>query len=121
MSLLSKEALLAARQRPTETVPVPELGGDVVLRGLSGRERDAFEESLFVQKGKKRERNMANVRARLVALCAVDDQGSRLFTDADVELIGEMRADVVDRLFDVAQRLSGLREQDVDELGKPSA
>ena len=42
--VLSKEQILQADDLKTETVEVPEWGGDVLLRELRGRERDAFEE-----------------------------------------------------------------------------
>jgi hypothetical protein len=118
---LSRDAFLAATTLPTEMVPIPELGGVVQVRGLSAAGRDTFEKSMWVKKGKARELNMANIRARLVALCVVDESGQRTFSDEDVEALGQVRADIVDRLFAVAQRLSGLGDQDVEELGQPSA
>lgn len=113
--------MLAATTLPAETVDVPELGGVVTVRGLSAAERDAFERSMWVQKGKHRELNLTNIRARLVALCVVDEAGQCLFTEADVPALGQVRADIMDRLFTMAQRLSGLRDEDVSELGQPSA
>jgi hypothetical protein len=118
---LSKDRLLAATTLPREVVPVPELDGDVIVQGMSGADRDAFEASMFRQKGKTRELQMQNLRARLVALCVVDEDGARMFRDDEAAALGQIRADILDRLFAVAQRLSGLREQDVDELGQPSA
>lgn len=118
---LSRDAFLAATTLPTEAVAIPELGGVVTVRGLSASSRDAFEKSMWVKKGKTREMNMSNVRARLVALCVVDESGQRMFSDDDVEAVGQVRADIVDRLFGVAQRLSGLGDNDVEELGQPSA
>lgn len=121
MGLLSRDQLLAATTLPRETVPVPELGGEVCVRGLTGAERDQFEQEMLATRGKKTSMNLANIRARLVTLAAVDEAGARLFTPADVEALGLVRADVLDRLFAVAQRLSGLRDNDVEELGKASA
>jgi len=34
--------------------------------------------------------------------------------------LGEVRADIIDRLFSVAQRLSGMKDEDADELGLTS-
>jgi hypothetical protein len=61
--------------------------------------------------------NTANIRAKLVAHCCVDEHGALLFTDADTEQLGNTRVDVLNRLFGVAQRLSGVSDEDVDELG----
>jgi len=116
MALLSRDAILAADDREYEVVPCPEWGGEVRLRSLTGAERDAYEQSLVQTRGKSREMNLRNARAKLVALCAVDENGNRLFSDADVNALGKKNAKPLDRLFDVARRLSGLSEDDVDRL-----
>lgn len=116
----AREKLLGAKV-PTEKVYVKELDETYTLRGMTGAERDAFEWSCFEGKGKRRDFTNRNMRAKLVACCCIDDQGQRVFSDEDVVAIGEARADILDRLFAVAQRLSGLRQEDVDELGLSSA
>jgi hypothetical protein len=116
----AREKLLGAKV-PVERVYVRALDETYTLRGMTGAERDAFEASCFEGRGKKREFSMRNLRAKLVAFCCVDDSGKRIFSDDDVPTLGEVRADVVDRLFGVAQRLSGLREEDAEELGLSSA
>jgi len=116
MALLSRDAILAADDREYEVVPCPEWGGEVRLRSLTGAERDAYEQSLVQTRGKSREMNLRNARAKLVALCAVDESGKRLFTDADVNALGKKNAKPLDRLFDAARRLSGLSGDDVDRL-----
>ena len=120
MAFLSRADLLAAVALPRETVHVPELGGDVLVQGMSGAQRDAWEASLVEGRGKRRRMNTANIRAKLVAQCCIDEDGHRLFTDDDVETLGRARVDVLNRLFAVAQRLSGVSDDDVDELGSPS-
>lgn len=116
MALLSRDAILGADDHEYEVVPCPEWGGEVRLRSLTGAERDAYEQSLVQTRGKSREMNLRNARAKLVALCAVDENGKRLFTDVDVTALGEKNAKPLDRLFDAARRLSGLSEDDVDRL-----
>lgn len=120
MQTLDRAALLAATAIPREAVSIPELGGVVYVRGMTGAERDAFEVSLVQGRGKRREVNLQNLRAKLVAYCTVDAQGTRLFTDADVDQLGQVRADVVNRIYTVAQKLSGITEEDAAELGQPS-
>ena len=114
-----RDALLAA-QPPTEAVDLPELGITVTVRGLTGTERDAFEESCMKQHGKRRAFSMDNIRAKLVAFCCLEEDGSRAFSDAEANDLGKMRGDVLAKLFVVAQRLSGLSQEDTDDLGKPS-
>lgn len=115
---LSREDILAIDDLPYEDVEVPEWGGVVRVRALTGAERDAYEASIVRRKGNKTELNPENMRAKLVALCVVDEQGNRLFTDKDIELLGRKSAAALDRVFEVAQRLSGLRPEDMEEIEK---
>ena len=114
-----RDLLLSATKLPEELVALPELGPSVVVtvRGMTGAQRDAFEASCFEGRGKRRDFSMKNVRAKLVAACCYEN-GQRAFSDDDVEAIGNVRADVIDRLFGVAQRLSGMKDEDVEELGR---
>jgi len=116
--MLTRDQILSADDLKRETVAVPEWGGDVIVRTMTGTERDAFEASL--QGGKGGKLNLANIRARLVSRTAVDDAGARLFTEADIEAVGGKSAAALDRCFAVAQRLNGLSAKDVEDLGKNS-
>lgn len=116
-----RDVLLGATKPPQETVSVPELGISVVVRGMTGAERDAFEVSLVQGRGRHRDVNLKNLRAKLVTYCCIDEQGARIFTEADADALGRVRADVLNRLYTVAQRLSGITDDDAEELGKPSA
>jgi len=120
MSLLTRDAILAAPDMLTEEVPVPEWGGTVLVRGLTGTERDAFEEEMITGKGKNRDVNLANFRARLIVKSVVDKGGKRLFTQADMVALGGKSAAAIQRVFQVAMRLSGMSEEDVEELTKNS-
>ena len=116
MALLNRDAILKANDITMQTVNVPEWGGDVSIRTLTGTERDAFEASIV--SGKKHD--MTNIRAKLVARSVVDEKGVRLFTDDDVCAIGRKNAKALDRIFDAAQRMNGIRETEIQELEKNS-
>lgn len=116
--LLTKRQILEVQDLPTEDVNVPEWGGVVRVQGMSGSERDAFEMSVMTGKGKDRDLNLKNFRAKLVSRCIVDEQGNRVFGEADIAALGGKSALALQRLFDVAQKLSGLSPADVDELTK---
>jgi len=113
---LSRDDILKAEDRATEEVEVPEWGGTVLVRGMSGRDRDEFEASILERRGSRMVPNTANVRAKTVARCVVDEDGNRVFTDTDIAALGEKSGAAIDRVFDVASRLSGLRDEDVEEL-----
>src|SRR5690242_16498434 len=106
MSLLKRDQILASEDLKTQVVPVPEWGGDVIVRALRGIERDAYESS-FVPEGDKEKFDSTNMRAKLVSRCCVDEQGNRLFSDEDALALGQKNAAALDRIFDVAQALSG--------------
>ena len=110
---LSKDDILGRDDRRTEEVAVPEWSGSVLVRGMTGRERDEFEASLDQQRGGQYVRDYANVRARVLVKCMVNEQGERVFTDQDANALGEQSAAALDRIYDVAARLSGLRGEDV--------
>jgi hypothetical protein len=126
--LLSREEILEAQDLETEIVPVPEWGGDVRVKGLTGEERDSYEAACLQErpsydaKGKQvrgrteMARNLSNVRAKLVARSIVGEDGERLFTDHDVAVLGKKSAAALERVFDVAARLSRLSDEDVEEL-----
>lgn len=113
---LTRDEILQKADLPTEDVYVEPWDAWVEVRGLTAAERDKFEQSIVERKGKSTQMNLQNVRAKLVALCVVDEQGNRLFTGADVEALGKKSAQALDKIFSVAQKLSGLTPEDVDEL-----
>jgi hypothetical protein len=51
----------------------------------------------------------------------VDENGERLFQEEDTFPLGGKSAAALDRIFTVAQRLNGLRDEDVEELAKNSS
>ena len=116
MSSLKREDILEVKDIEIEEVEVPEWGGTVCVKGMSGLERDAFEASIVQAKGKGTKVNMENIRAKLAAQTLCDEQGERLFTDVDVKLLGKKSAVALQRVFVVAQKLSGIGDADVNEL-----
>ena len=116
MSALKRDDILNVKDIAIELVEVPEWGGEVYVKGMTGLERDAFEGSIVEIRGKGRRVNMANVRAKLAAQTLCDENGERLFTDADVKELGRKSASALQRVFEVAQRLSGIGEEAVKEL-----
>jgi len=120
MGLLTREEILQAEDLPTEDVEVPEWGGSVLVQGLTGAERDAFESTVVELRGRKTHLNMQNARAKLCAMAMVDEQGERVFRDGDVEELGQKSGAALQRVFQVAQRLSGLSNEDIEELTKNS-
>jgi hypothetical protein len=122
--LLKKAAEEGAQKLPREVVQTPELAEygvtEITLQALTGKQRDAWESSLVVGKGKGRRISTNNVRARLVVTSAIEEDGTRAMKDDDAGWLGNLRVDVLNRLYEAAQRLSGVTDEDVEELGKSS-
>lgn len=121
MALLDKAAVLAAQDVHYETVAVPEWGGEVRVRSMTGADRDAWETWLFQNRSDDGKTNLANLRGRMVALSVVDADGARIFGDDDVAALGAKSAKALDRVYAVAARLNAIGAQEVDDLVKPSA
>ena len=113
---LSRDQILEAKDLETREGDVPEWGGTVLVRALSGTDRDAYEASLVQIRGKQQVPNLANIRAKLVARAVVDEDGNRLFSDADIKALGQKSAAALSRVFTVAAEMSGLDEKDIEEI-----
>lgn len=116
MTYLTKDAILSAIDIGYDEVDVPEWGGTVRIRGLSGDERDRYEQSIVTFKGSQPQPKFAGARARLVAWSIVDEKGDRLFNDREVDALGRKSAQALERVYNAARRLSGLTEEDIEEL-----
>lgn len=111
---LSKAKILAAKDvKLSEPIEVPEWGGDVYIKTLSGIERDAFEESYAEQK-------MRAFRVRFLVLTLADENGERLFADGDVDLLGGKSSVIINRLFEKAWAHNAFTTESVEALGKDS-
>lgn len=118
---LTREQILQADDLPKQPVPVPEWGGEVYVRTLTGHERDAWEAECVLFDGRKATTNMDalnRTRARLCARCICDETGKRLFTDEDIEALGAKSAAALDRVYEVAAKLNKVSKEDLEELAK---
>lgn len=120
MALLTKEQILGATDITTEIVSVPEWSGEVKVKGLTGKQRGAWQQSLRVQRAGKQDVDLTFMNVSLCALCIVDDDDKRMFGDADLLALAEKGAAAIERVAKVAMRLSGLDEADRDALLKDS-
>lgn len=111
---LSKAKILAAKDvKLSDPVPVPEWGGDVYIKTLSGTERDAFEEAYAEQK-------MKAFRVRFLVLTLADEAGERLFADADIPALSGKSSIVINRLFEKAWSHNAFTNEAVESLGNDS-
>ena len=115
--MLSREAILLAQDLKRERVHVPEWGGEVLVRTMTGAERDEFEAWLAANK----ERGYVGLRARIASLTVCDEDGKRLFTAADIPALEAKAAGALARIADTATRLSRLDREALEDAEKNSA
>lgn len=113
MGVLSKDQIVSADDAGRELVAVPEWGGEVYVKVMSGTERDDFES--WCAKASKRE-NFVNLRAKLLSLCLVSENGSRLFSDNEMQSLGNKSGVVIARLYVKAREVNAFDKKDVEEL-----
>jgi hypothetical protein len=110
MRKLDRDTILAIADYRVEAVDVPEWAGQVHVRTLSARDREAFERRYAEDK--------SNFVTRLVAATLCDEAGSPLFTDVDVEALGGKSFRAINRIFDAALKLNALSDAAVEDAEK---
>lgn len=86
-------------------VNVPEWGGMMRLIMLTADEAMEFIQGNESPEGKR------TSNARLIALCAIDDQGRKVFSDTQVLALMRKSMAAVMRLVNVALEMNGLKAQ----------
>ena len=122
VKMLSRDDILKARDIKRELVDMApfDWGGSVYVKGMSGLDRGQFEVDMNLTKGPNQSENWKRFRARMLVACVVGEDDQPLFREQDVDALNEKSAAALDHLTDIAQRLSGFRRQDVDEITKNS-
>ena len=117
MVYLKRDDILNFDDIKTVEVDVPEWNGAVIVKMMTGQERDSFEASCIGAKDGTFK--MDNIRAKLVAKTVIDPETKEpMFTVADIEALGKKSAAALDRIFTASQKLSKISEKDVEDLAK---
>ena len=113
--VLTRADILAAEDIDYEYLDVPEWGGTLRVRGMTGTERDRYDAESFIAGQKQGGTPLDEFRVRRVAKCIVDDNGLRIFSDQDIAALGQKNGAVLDRIDDVIVRLSKVGEAAVEK------
>jgi hypothetical protein len=120
--VLTKQQIIESNDLVTKTIPVPQWGGVVIVREAMSRDREEYDRSLvdtqMVNDKPTVVTNYDNAKARLVVKCLVDEQGNRLFSDAEAEVLGRKNANVIERLFNEITTLSKMGWQAIKDAEK---
>jgi hypothetical protein len=112
---LDRKAIEAANKPHVEEVNVPEWGGSVYVRTLSGHEMARF--SAVVSNAKPKDVEQQFVR--FAAMVLADENGKRLYSDDEIEKVGELEWRGLQRVVEAGQELNGLSDVAVEtEKGK---
>ena len=112
--MLDKNSILAADDLPVQSVEVPEWGGAVNICTLGALDMAAFQASIRDADGKI----VDHVMPRFLVATIVDENRSRIFSDEDFEALAKKNPVVLNRLFDVAQKLNGIGIAAQEEIAK---
>ncbi len=126
-------AIVAADDRPYRDVEVPEWPDpetgepvEIRIRGASAAVVDAHDASMFAIRGRATEGGDVDLsiemtksfRARFLAGCLFDLDDEPI--PISPEVLATKSGRVINRLFGIAQKLSGSNDKAVDEAGKDS-
>ena len=114
MADLTAAAILAATDNIIIPLDVPEWGGRIYIRTMTGQERDTWE--VYAQN--QMTRKVVNIRAMLCAICLCDAGGQRLFKDSEAAQLSEKNAAVLDRIYDLAVKANGLSAEELEQVEK---
>ena len=113
MDLLNREQILQAKL-PTERVNIPEWGGDVIIRTLTGSEFEEWENTETDSKNKQ------SLAAKLCVMCIIDEQGQQIFNEKDIDKLSAQSGKALLRIFEAAVKLNGIDVDAVENAKKNS-
>lgn len=124
--VLTADQILSAEDSDLRPVHVPEwkdpkTGADTIyLRTMSAKERNIWEADCMEirqkSEGKPLRVQLDNAMARFLARCICDQDGKLLFSEKQIEKLGDKSSLVLSRLWNEASKMNGLNKEDVDEL-----
>jgi hypothetical protein len=107
--LLTLDDILGADDIRTEYVEVPEWGGTVRLRSLTGLERDR------IVNASQKDENGPAFYARVVAASLIDDDGKNIADPSAAAKLVKKNAGALFRVWKACARLSGIGDDALDQ------
>jgi hypothetical protein len=104
--MLGRDAFRKPPERRRKLVEIPELGTSVYVQSMTARERGVYEVQFIDKNGSKSARMVSRARELMAIASCVDEEGKKIFTPDDLEMLGGLDAVVLDRIYMVAQDLA---------------
>lgn len=112
---MTAEEIGQLRDFRVQSVDVPEWGGTCYVRSLSLRDAQVFQD---VSAGAARGTFTTEDICKIVALTLCDEQGNRLFSQEQLDVLLERNFQAVKRLFDASMQVVGLTASGVAQEKK---
>lgn len=109
---ITKDSFLQACTPKVHQLEVEGLDEPLVIRVLTGSELDRLESAIADPSDPLRK----NMRCTIAAWVIVDDDGKRMFSDADLDQVGGLSGGVLQAVMDAALDHSGLTSDDIDSV-----
>ena len=124
-NFLSKEEIANSNELKEVVVEVPEWGGHILIRELSGLERDHYESgAIDLTTGQADQEKMREMKARLVWLSIIDPKTKRRMFDSEkdfIQYVARFKANALGRIAGKCFVLNGLDQRYKEIAAKKSA
>lgn len=118
---LTQEQILAALEQAevvTKEINVPELGGTVWVREMSGTLRNRLEGTYATIRNGGDSKALDKVTAQIVAMCTVDEGGKPILTMDVATRLARKAPKAAFRIRDAVMEMSATDDDDLEELAE---
>jgi len=102
MAFLTLDEIKGVDDITKRTIEVPEWGGDVCVKSMSGRLRNNLEQKISSNAPH------GDVKMLIVTNCCIKEDGSRLFSDSDKKWLLEKASKPLETIFEAVCKMSGI-------------
>lgn len=127
MACLTREKIAQVNDLSMQKVPVPEWSdGDpeayVMLKSLTAKEQGMFDSSIMVvgEDPTKPKVDTVDYGPKLALASMCDDEGNRIFSANDLEILQGKSAKALNRVVKAAMALNGIGEKEILDAEKNS-
>lgn len=114
--MLTRDNILNLDDRRTHKIAVPEWGGDLYLRRLSGAERGRWQ--ALCARVKDEPELLEGLAGRFLTMALGDEKGDRIFSDADADALNKRDGQVLERIVELAYAFNGIGDGSIEDAEK---
>ena len=113
---LTADQIRNVKDLKREKVNVPEWGGFLWVRVMSGTDRDSYEQLLANPRTAELRDKIPDLRAEFCWRVICNDDNELLFNVKDVRMLGNKSHEALDRVFVQGKVLNKFEDEQVEEL-----